>query len=110
MGRYVRWLDDAVENFVKGQWDTDLRHTDPSSFARGVLQKNGIQSAVRRFLLDVIQRAAVTPDEWRDLCNVTVDSREDVRADALEFWEWLFDGEPLPQVGGHRGPLEPPQV
>ena len=110
MGRYVRWLSDGVENFVKGQWDTDLRGTDSSAFARSVMQREGVYDAVRRFLLDVIQRDAVTPEEWRDLCNITVDGPADVRADAHEFWNWLFDGEPPARRGGSRGPLQLPHA
>lgn len=110
MGRHVRWLDDRVERFVGTYWDTDVREDFPASDAREYLRIDGITDTVRRFLLDVIQRDAVTPEEWRDLCNVTVDSRDDVRADAYEFWEWLFDGEPLPGIHGRRGPLGPPQT
>ena len=110
MGRYVRWLDDGIENFVKGQWDTDLREVDSSAFARGVLQRERLNDAVRRFLLDVIQRDAVTPEEWGDLCNVQVRTREDVQRDARHFWDWLFNEEPLPGSGRPRGPLPPPKA
>lgn len=110
MGRDIPWLDDRIEDFVSCYWNTDVREDATSAFARASLRQQGIHDTVRRFLLDVIQRDAVTPNQWRDLCNVTVDSREDVRADALELWEWLFDGESLPGAGRPHGPLHPPQA
>lgn len=96
MGAFVPWLNDDIENFVKGYWDTDLREDDSSAFARDDLRRRGLYDAVRRFLLDVLLRGAVTPEEWGDLVSVRTDTQDDVRADALGFWEWLFDGEPLP--------------
>ena len=76
------------------------------------MREQGIYDAVRRFLLDVILRDAVTPDEWGGLGPTCAPSRrrEDVRADAMGFWEWLFDGEPLPATRAPRGPLGPPQT
>jgi hypothetical protein len=110
MGRRVPRLDDRIESFVMSYWDTDLREDDTSLFAREDLRGRGLYDAVRHFLLDVILRDAVTPDEWGDLVNVRTDTQNDVRADALGFWEWLFDGEPLPGFRGPRGPLGPPQT
>jgi hypothetical protein len=74
------------------------------------MREQGIYDAVRRFLLDVILRDAVTPEEWARLCNVHVRTPAEVRDDANDFWEWLFDGEPLPGVRGQRGPIGPPQA
>lgn len=110
MGRDIPWLDDRVEDFVSCYWNTDVREDAASSFARDSMRKQGIQDAVRRFLLDVILRDAVKPEEWGDLCNVQVRTREDMRRDATHFWDWLFDEEPLPRGGGPRGPLQPPQA
>lgn len=110
MGLIIPWLNDAIETVVMGWWDTDVREAGSRGDAHKDLRSRGVYDAVRGFLLDVIQRDAVTPEEWARLCNVHVRTRAEVRDDANDFWEWLFDGEPLPQVGGHRGPLEPPQV
>lgn len=77
MGRRIQRLDDQIESFIMSYWDTDLREDDDSAFAREDLRGRGLYDAVRRFLLDVIHRDAMTPEEWRDLCNVTVDSLDD---------------------------------
>ncbi len=110
MGRDIPWLNTAVETVVRGWWDTDVREIGSSSDAREDLHSRGVYDAVRRFLLEVILRDAVTPEEWGDLVNVRTDTQYDVRADALGFWEWLFDGEPLPGISSPRGPLGPPQT
>lgn len=109
MGRDVPWLDERIEDFVACNWDTDVREHCASSFARGAMHKEGIYDAVRRFLLDVIQRDAVTPGQWARLCNVAVRTSEAVREDASDFWGWLFDDEPLPESEG-RGPPRPPRA
>lgn len=109
MGSRVPRLDDRIESFVMGYWDTDVRGVGSGSEARHDSRVRGIYDAVRRFLLDVIRRNAVTVEEWGDLCNIQVDSMGDVRADAEEFWDWLFDGEPLPGTSGPTGPVQPPQ-
>ncbi len=109
MGFHIRRLPDAVEAFVESYWNTDVCEDGSSALARRSLQDRRIYDAVRRFLLDVIQRDAVTVGEWGDLCNIQVDSLGDVRADAEEFWDWLFDEEPLPSSGNQRGPIGPPQ-
>lgn len=110
MGVRVPRLDDLIESFVMGYWDTDVREYGSSAAARDDLRGRGIHDAVRRFLLDVIQRDAVTPEEWARLCNVHVRTRAEVRDDANDFWEWLFDGESLPGTGRSRSPLQPPQA
>jgi len=110
VGRDIPWLDDRVERFVGLFWNIEVREYPRSSEARHDMRLDGIHDAVRRFLLDVIQRDAVTPEEWGDLCNVQVRTRAEVRDDANHFWEWLFDGEPLPGAGQFRGPLQPPQA
>lgn len=110
MGRHVPWIDRRIEHFVRAYWDTDLREDVSSAFARSSLREQQIEEHVRRFLIDVIRRDAVTPQQWGDLCNVTVHSKEDVRRDASHFWEWLFDGAPLPSDRGGSGTLSPPQT
>lgn len=110
MGRSISGLDDRVRRFVVAYWDTDVREDTSSAFARESLREQGIHDAVRRLLLDVIQRDAVTPAAWARLCNVHVRTRAEVRDDANDFWEWLFDGEPLPEGVPTRGPLQPPQA
>lgn len=110
MGRDIPWLSDAAETVVRGWWDTDVREVGSSQDAREDLRSRGAYDDVRRFLLDVIQRDAVTPEAWARLCNVHVRTRAEVRDDANDFWEWLFDGEPLPEGGPPRGPLQPPQA
>ena len=95
MGRSVPWLNDRVRRFVIAYWDTDVREDDTSAFARNDMRKESIYDEMRSFLLDVIQRDAVTPEEWARLCNVHVRTRADVQEDARDFWDWLFDEEPL---------------
>jgi len=108
--RHIAGLDDRVRRFIIAYWDTDVRRDEPSSVARASLREQRIRDAVRRFLLRVLRRdRAVTPEQWGELCNVQVDSMGDVHTDAAEFWDWLFDGEPLPGTGGPTGPVRPPQ-
>lgn len=110
MGRHIPWIDERIESFVSVYWSIDCRETGSSARARASARKQGIEGDVRQFLLDVIRRDAVAPNAWRDLCNVTVHSKEDVRRDATHFWEWLFDGAPLRSDGGGSGTLSPPQT
>ena len=110
VGHHVNWLADSVEEFIECWWNTDIREDGASDQARSSLRRRGSYSAVHRFLLDVVQRNVVTPEEWARLCNVRVRTPAEVRDDANDFWEWLFDGEPLPGGSGSRGPLGSPQA
>lgn len=110
MARRVAELDDRVRRFIIAYWDSDVRKDEPSAIARASLLEQRIHDSVRRFLLDILSQAdVVTPDWWGNLCNIQVDSMSDLRADVREFWDWLFDGEPLPGTSGPTGPVQPPQ-
>ena len=111
MGTRVHRLDDRIESFTLSYWDTDTREGGDSASARDDLRNRGLYDPVRRFLLDVIQRSTLTPEEWARLCNVHVRTPEEVRDDARDFWDWLFDEEPLPGTqSGVADPVRPPQA
>ena len=95
----VPWLDPEVDSFIQAYWNTDVREIGTSESARKDIRWRGKYDEMRSVLLDVILRRSMRPREWSDLCNVQVDTQRDVREDALDFWNWLFDEEPLPARG-----------
>jgi hypothetical protein len=82
MGRIVPWLDDRIERIVDTFWDTDVREATASASARSFIKKEGVYDEVRLFLVVVIRRDVVTPDEWGDLFNVSTQTAEEVRETA----------------------------
>lgn len=110
MGRRSLWQTDELVSILSFYWNTDLRWEYASSTARTQLRKEGLYDAARLFLRDVIHRSAVATKEWALWFNVGVMSPEDVREDAEDLCEWLFDGEPLPMGGPPRGPIGPPST
>ena len=103
-------MSDDLREFIRVYWDTDTRLTMSSTIARSHMRKIGIEGDVRRFLLDVIQRGAASPEVWSKLFNVQTFTAAEVREDATEFWMWLYDDAPLPSEGGGSGAMTPPQV
>jgi hypothetical protein len=93
MSSDIPGVPEEVTDFVVAFWDTDIRLNDRGELAQEQMQHCGIEDDVRRFLLDVIFRNRVTPEQWQDLCNVQTWTPQMVREDAVEFWEWLY-GEP----------------
>jgi hypothetical protein len=100
---------EKVIEFVEGCWNSDVRDLANPAVARTTLRTRGIEREVREFLLGVIRGNTVTPTEWQDLVNVQTWEVEDMQEDAKDFWDWLFDDEPLPPVGDGSGIVRPPQ-
>jgi hypothetical protein len=100
-------LPDDVRGFLRTYWDTDVRLTSRSASARSDMKLLRIEGDVRRFLLEVIQRGAASPEAWSKLFNFQTFTAEEVREDATM---WLYDDTPLPREGGGSGAITPPQV
>lgn len=109
MGSRLPRLPEDIEDILVCYWSTDVRGDVPSLTARQHMEQLRNRDAVRRFLIDVIRRGVVSPREWAGLCEVNVTTQSEVREDARRFWDWLFEGEPLPEAPNSRPSMQPPQ-
>jgi hypothetical protein len=110
MSTNIPGLSGEVRRFIIGYWDTDVREVRPSAAARADMRKRGIEGELRKFLSEVILREVASPEAWSSLVNAQTDTAQDVRRDATELWNWLYDGAALPKDGGGAGAVTPPQV
>lgn len=82
--------DSKVKTFISFSWATDMRGLFPREDALRDLRSEGIQDDVERYLRAVMADSRPFMAEWEQLTNLGVDSPEELREDATEFWNWLF--------------------
>lgn len=101
MGRSLKDLPHRVRNFLGCWWDSDLRECMPRVRAIRQLRQEGLTEAVRTLLVETMANPSVGVDDWADFFNIGVCSPSDLHEDAEDLWNWLFDGEPLPERAQH---------
>lgn len=94
---YVQGVAPAVLDFVHMFWHVDTRDYGEqwTGLARSTMAERRLYDGIRRFILAVVKRGAVAPDEWGEWLNVGTDTNEELGIEAMAFWDWLTDGRPL---------------